>query len=272
MLRALSAFAAALFLAAPLAAQEAADPPPDPACPQGDLAAPRGPGTICVGQLTGAYAFSIVYPAEAAAIPALAALLHYEVLRAERWLREQKGEAPGRISYEAEWRVDAMTPELIALSGTVATYAGGAHGGIEYRTILFDRGRDRAMRFGDLFRVGPFEHDLLGERPRGLGAVQHAFCGALAAEVRARRDEAKPEIRCPDVDAQPVTLLCGPRGRIEAMRALIAPYVVGSWAEGPYEVDIPVDARMISAMERRFRLAFGLPQEAGIRTPARACR
>jgi len=45
------------------------------------------------------------------------------------------------------------------------------------------------------------------------------------------------------------------------MRAALDPYVIGGWADGPYEIDFPVDARMIGNMKQRYRVAFGLPGE-----------
>ena len=102
-------------VAAPAAAQR---PPLDPRCPQGDLNAERGPGSVCIGRLTEDYAFAFIYPREAAAIPRLDAYLRNEALRAEVWLERQVAELragdPGenrpRLSYEAGWHVDAGCP------------------------------------------------------------------------------------------------------------------------------------------------------------------
>jgi hypothetical protein len=277
MFKALIPLAAALFLAAPLAAQE--DPPLDPNCPQGDLAAARGPGSVCIGRLTDDYAFSVVYPREAAAIPRLDALLRDEALRAEvrfeatvNEFRGQAGKDAPRLSYEQAWRVDALLPELIALSSTTGVYTGGAHGGISYRSILFDRRRNRPIALADVFTVGAFEYDFLGQRPVGEGAMQRAFCRVLREAVRERRDDPAARVDCPEVMLQPITLVCGENNRIEAMRALVAPYVVGSWAEGPYEVDFPIDAMMMAAVRRHFRPAFAVPGENRPRRVAEPCR
>ena len=101
-----------------------------------------------------------------------------------------------------------------------------------------------------------------------MRAVQAAFCRALTALVRERRGEPAAEVRCPGIEDQPVTFVCGPRGRIEAMRAMLSPSVEGAWAEGAYEVDFPVDARMIGNMYRRYRVAFGLAARAAGAAPA----
>ena len=276
MFKVLLPLAAALFaIAAPAAAQRI-----DPRCPQGDLNAPRGPGSVCIGRLTEEYAFSYIYPREAAAIPRLDAWLRNDALRAEvsferqatEFLRaDYPTETPPRASYEAGWRIDARLPELIAMSAAISIDAEGAHGGIAYRTLLFDPRRNRRIGLDDIFTIGALEHDLLGRRPVGMGAVQSAFCRALTAEVRERRDGIV-EVDCPSVERIPLTMICGEHNRIEAMRALVAPYIVGAYAEGPYEVDFPVDAMMMAAIKRRYRPAFGVALEGRTRRLRTPCR
>jgi hypothetical protein len=264
-------FLAALALPAPPSAQDARRPPQDPNCPREGSNRPTGPEWACNGRLTPAYAFAFVYPASAARIPALKAELSAQAMRDQFRLAAEAEALAGRrapgglaipiLRYDAEWRVDAVTPELAAASAEIATYAGGAHGGIEYRAILVDRRDDRPIRLVDLFEPNLFEHSLLGQRLRGMRAVQAAFCRALTALVRERLGEPAAEVRCPGIEVQPVTFVCGPRGRIETMRALLNLSIAGSRAQGAFEVDFPVDARMIGNMYRRYRVAFGLPHE-----------
>jgi hypothetical protein len=273
---------AAFALAAPLAAQPPSEPPLDPACPQSDLNAPRGPGIVCLGKLDEAVAFSVVYPRAIEQMPDLADALRGEWRTALDWIearaREHRAERaaedsePQRLSYEAAWRIDADTPEIVAASGTISHYTGGAHGGIEYKTVLIDRRSGRRIGFTDLFAPGFFGTTLLGQRLWGVRTAQQAFCTALTAEVRERRGDPAAAVHCPAVETQPVTLICGASGRIETMRVLLNPYVVGAWAEGPYEIDFAVDAAMMSVIWRRLRPAFGLAREARARVPARPCR
>ncbi|HEV2818043.1 MAG TPA: hypothetical protein VGW40_12580 [Allosphingosinicella sp.] len=241
---------AALFLAA---AQ--ADPPPDPRCPRGDLQTPRPPGTVCLGRLTRSYAFAFLYSAEAAREPALARLLRAEARRSEAWIarrgpdwlreRAEDGGALHPLSYEEGWEVDAATPQLLAASATIMHYTGGAHGGIEFRAMLLDRRSGRRIALGDLF----------ADRARGLALVQQAFCRALTAAVGERRGEGERRPDCPNVTEQPVSL-AAENGRITAFYAMLGPYVVGSYAEGPYEFSIPVGAGMIGLIKPRYRAAF----------------
>jgi len=269
---------AVIALPAPLAAQEATDPAADAWCPRGERDLPRGPDWLCYGRFNDDYSFAFVYPKAVEKVPELDAQIRTEAGLAEAWIAARVAEARAegrevpRLSYEGGWQVDAVLPEIAAASGAISHYTGGAHGGIEYRTILFDRRAGSRIALADIFAPGFFGTRLLGERLYGERAVQRAFCRALTAQVRERRDDPAADVRCPAIEAQPVTLVCGPSGRIEMLRALLNPYVVGSWAEGPYEVDVPIDAAMMSVIKPRLRPAFGLALEERPRVPARPCR
>jgi hypothetical protein len=255
---------AGLLLAAPAFAQDPADKPLDPYCPRQGDGRPSGAEWLCNGRLTRDYAFAFVYPAASQTIPALKEALRAQAVADQARLALEAaafGDPPQPSTWDAEWRLDAVTPELAAASGTILTFSGGAHGGLEYRTILIDRRADRQIRLNALFAPNLFENSLFGRKIRGIRAVQASFCRALTEQVRARREDPAAQVTCPDIEEQPVTFLCGSRGRIEAMRALLNPYVAGSWAEGPYEVDFPLDARIIGNMKQRYRVAFGLPEE-----------
>lgn len=253
--------AALLLLAASAPAQKAPERPLDPNCPRQGADRPMGPEWMCSGELTRDYAFAFVYPAAAQSIPALKELLRDQAER-DRALLVGDVEAAGHpaipYSYDAQWRMDAVTPELAAASGEVRTFRGGPHGGLEYRAVLIDRRADREIRLNELFAPNLFENSLFGRRIRGIRAVQASFCRALTAQARARRVAA---VTCPDIEEQPVTFVCGAGGRIGAMRALLNPSVMGDWADGPHEVDFAIDARIIGNMKQRYRNAFGLPGE-----------
>jgi hypothetical protein len=253
--------AALLLLAVAAPAQAAPERPLDPNCPRQGAGRPMGAEWLCSGELTRDYAFAFVYPAAAQSIPALKELLRDQAER-DRALLVGAVWAAGRpavpYSYDAEWRMDAVTPELAAASGAVRTFRGGADGRLDYRAILIDRRADREIRLVDLFAPNLFENSLFGRRIRGIRAVQASFCRALTAQVRARRVAA---VTCPDIEEQPVTFLCGAGGRIGAMRAFLTPSGTRDWADGPYEVDFAIDARIIGNMKQRYRNAFGLPGE-----------
>ena len=252
MLKPLLLFAALAF-SAPLLGQK---PPagPGPAC--------RAPGRsgelVCMNSRTGDYEFSFAYPRAATANPALDALLREEAVREEAALaaRVRAAPAPGApVDYRVFWQIDAGLPELIALSGDIALSRGGDGGARERRAILFDPLRNRVLRLDDLFDPAFLDNSLLGHRIRGMQAVQAALCHQLIGLGRARVGA-----NCTPIEDLPVTMVCGPRGRIEALRAFVSPEL---------GVRVPVDAAMIGAMHRRYRVAFGLPGEP--RARRRAC-
>jgi hypothetical protein len=235
--------------------QAAADAPLDPACPQGDLAFVRQPGSTCIGHLDTNYAFSAIWPAEAASIAGLDRMLRRDAATNRRWIareaRRYRAEydrsesEPFRLSYESGWTMDALTPALASVSSAHTYYAGGAHGGLRYEAILFDRARGRPIVLADLF----------ADRDAGMTAVQTAFCAALTEAVRERRDGDLTGFDCPEASAVPVSL-AGQDGRITGLKALIAPYVIGSWAEGPYEVEFAFPANLRPALKPAYRDSF----------------
>ncbi|HWT12007.1 MAG TPA: DUF4163 domain-containing protein [Allosphingosinicella sp.] len=252
----------------PQAGAAPATDPADARCAEADIELPRGPGSVCAGRLTESYAFAMAWPGEAARIEALDALLRREAERQEQWLRREADEAaaertadreqPLRFSYEQAWSVDANLPELVAASGSAQSYTGGAHGGIAYDTILLDRRRGERIRLGDLF----------ADRRAGLAAVQASLCPALAAAVFERRGGSEEEYDCPSAAEQPVTLLCASGPRIDVMLALLNPYVIGGWAEGPYDVAFPVTAQILAALKPEYRSAFEAASQAPTPVPA----
>ena len=242
-----------LALAQPTAPE--GDPPLDPRCPRGDLNATRDRHAPCIGRLTRRYAFAVTYPVEAAAFPPLLRQIRAQAAADEmrlrrgadaEWARRRHGRGPPpRFFQDQAWQVDAALPELVSASSAVTTYAGGAHEAIAYRVILLDGRTGRRLALADLFAD-----------PRGIAALSPAFCLALREELRKRRDDPSAEVHCPAPTEQPVTLVRAANGRIVSMRALLAPYVVGSFAEGPYEIDFPVTAAMMAALKPRYRPAF----------------
>jgi hypothetical protein len=225
-------FFAALAFSAPLFAQKpAAAPEPGPAC----HIVGRGGELVCIANSTAGYEFLFTYPRAATAFPRLATLLREEAVREEADLNERLAAAPapnGPMRYRAFWRIEASLPELIALSGDIAL-ASGNHMARERRVILFDPSKNRRLRFDDLFDPAFLDNSLFGHRIRGMQAVQAALCHQL---IRLRRARAGEE--CTPIESLPVGMMCGPRGRIEALQVGVDPNL---------NVLVPVDAAMIGA-------------------------
>ena len=209
---------------------------------------------------TADYAFDYSYPAAATRFPALRQWLDadHAALRAStaRDAAANRREAmtggfPFR-PYETQrnWKVVTQTPRFLSLSGETYSYTGGAHGMTVSRALLWDRTARRRMVPRDLF-----VSDAAIQR-----AVGDAYCRALDRERARKRGAAVRRGKWPNqcVPTRDTTLLLGStRGRAFDRIGLIADaYVAGSYAEGPYEVTLPVTPALLAAVKPAYRAAF----------------
>lgn len=221
-----------------------------------------GNGARSVAEETDDFLFEYAYPAEAGRIPKLRALL-------DRWLderrqelgvesvearREARGEGfpYNKHSYTAEWKVIADLPDWLSLSVDIATYTGGAHGNYHTESLVWDKKAGKAMDAIRLFTSPDALEDALGER----------FCDALNAQREERRDEpVEPDSddsfdQCPGIDELEVLVGSSNRRTFNRLTVYAGPYVAGPYVEGEYEVDLPVDARILAAVKPEYRAAF----------------
>ena len=256
-----------LILAAPcaLAACSSADDMADALGTQQEAAATATAGAEAGGareteEENEFYTFAYAWPRQVGAIPALARQLDQRAVQAKAELsqttRAEKDEfANDGIefrphSYRMEWRVVADTPRFLSLSGDFATYSGGAHGMYGLESLVWDREAgaavDGAAMFAGLDRA-------LGRR----------LCDALNAERAQRRgapvapgsDDTFDQ--CPGTDEATV-LVGSTNGRtFDRIGIWYGPYVAGAYAEGAYELDFPVHARVLAAVKPEYRSAFG---------------
>ncbi len=210
---------------------------------------------------TDLYSFAYAWPGAVDAIPALASQLDQRAAKVKAELvettRAEQADLAGEgiefrpHSYQMEWRVVADVPRFLSLSGDFATYSGGAHGMYGVESLVWDReagsAMDGAAMFADLDTA-------LGRR----------LCDALNAE-RAKRRGA-PVVGgsgdlfddCPGTDEATV-LVGSSNGRtFDRIGIWYGPYVAGPYAEGAYELDFPVDARVLAAVKPEYEAAFSL--------------
>ena len=208
------------------------------------------------------YAFTFTYPAQAARIPSLRASLEADRTRARASIARQAaaGRAEAQRSgfpfrrYESTttWKVVTDTPRLLSLSGAVYTFTGGAHGSPGSTALVWDKAAGRRLAPKTLFTS-----------PAALeAATRDAWCARLAAERRRRVgvQTTGPFTDCPRLAE--LTLLLGSArgGRIDRIGLLADPYVAGSYAEGTYEVTLPVTPAILRAVKPAYRTAFAIGQ------------
>ena len=234
-----------LFALIALAACKPAATSPDHAPAADPTREPVLASELLLRQTTPELNFRWSAPAEAAVEPKLFRLLRAD---AEKALTAAEAEAKQTAAdakkdgfpfhgneYRQQWQPEAETPALIALSAETSTYTGGAHGNMGYASAIFDRSTGKRIAFADLF----------ANADNAWQALTPAWCKALD-EARAEKRGADAAAMgdmftdCPPLKEQ--TVVPTGEGRIDRLRVLVDPYVAGPWAEGGYEVDLPIDA------------------------------
>lgn len=206
--------------------------------------------------------FAYGWPAEVSAVPPLV-----ERFTAERdtLLSEQKSEweeakrefagqdcvACTNRSFEKTWEVVADLPRFLSLSASFYAYTGGAHGNGAYAALVWDREAKTAFDPKAMFRSEVALQDALGE----------PWCKALKAERMTRMGADYSEdgiFTCPAISD--LTLLVGSSNKraFDRIGLLAAPYVAGSYAEGTYEVTLPVTPKVLAAVKPEYTAAFAL--------------
>lgn len=262
----------ALLLAAcsaPESAEDIAPPAATPAAGVTAAASTPAPASAAVeftdnaeqGEAKREFAYS--WPAQVSAVPALV-----ERFTAERdtLLAEQKSEWAEALrefgdsdciacvnrGAEKSWEVVADLPGYLSLSASIYSYTGGAHGNSGTTALIWDRGAQVAREPEDFFTSPASMQDVLGPQ----------WCKGLSAARRRKMGGEGPvdETTFPCPPIADLTILLGSAGKTAFDRiGLIAdPYVAGSYAEGQYEVTIPVTPAVLKLVKPEFKSAFAL--------------
>ena len=220
-----------------------------------------GGGASKVEESSDLYEFDYRYPAEAGRISALRAWLDADRAKARAQLVEDatSGQAEAKQSgfeYHAyaqgrAWEKVAETPRFLSLSLLVSEYTGGAHPNYGFDSLLFDK------QAGE--RIAPLA---LFTSPAALDAViQRPFCAMLDKERGKRRGE--PVVSdgsmfndCIKPSEQTVILGSSTGRTFDRIGVLIGPYAAGSYAEGDFDITLPVTAALLRAVRPEYRAAF----------------
>ncbi|OYW45075.1 MAG: hypothetical protein B7Z36_05470 [Novosphingobium sp. 12-63-9] len=264
-------FAPMIVLA--LAACSGGAPPPDgqasaTASPASAPAAPPAPPAVAaaarkVSEANDLYEFDYAYPAQAAAIPALKALLDKDLDDQKASLikdatADRKEAKAGGFPYHAyslnmDWKVVADLPGWLSLSTLIGTYTGGAHGNYAFDAMVWDKAANQRRAATDLFT----------SKAALKAAVLKPFCAGLDRARKLKRGETWESdgsiddfTRCVDPMEQVVILGSAGKKGFDRIGFLIAPYNAGPFAEGDYEVTVPVTPAVLAAVKPEFRGAF----------------
>lgn len=207
------------------------------------------------------FEFDYSYPAAAAAIPGLKSWLDADIAKQQSRLAKEaraaakeakSGDFPFRPwANGVEWKVVTDLPGWLSLSATVYEDSGGAHPNHGYAALLWDKGAGQQRKAEDLFT----------SKAALSAAIREPFCAMLDKERAKRRGE--PVVRstewpndCIDPAGSTVILGSSDRAHFNRIGVLVGPYEAGPYAEGDYEITLPVDARVMAAVRPEYRAVF----------------
>ncbi len=208
------------------------------------------------------FSYTHSYPAEAAAIPALARLLEEERVQGLAELESQAAEAEKDAKANdypynphmlgMSWSTTGNTEPVLAMLGEISSYSGGAHGNTGYEALLWDKKAGKRVTLEALFT----------DMTAALEPMRKRYCDGLNAERMERRGEYMsddPEDMfnvCPPFsDLVIIPSAVGEDG-FDRMMFVAAPYVAGPYAEGVYEVSVPVTRQTLASIKPEYRQAF----------------
>ncbi|MCJ2186947.1 DUF3298 and DUF4163 domain-containing protein [Novosphingobium beihaiensis] len=210
------------------------------------------------------YEFSFSYPDAAGAIPRLKDLLDTRLYDAREQLASTSSDEekaakkegfPYRPhSYGATWKVVTDLPGWLSLSAELYSYAGGAHGMSNFDSLLWDRRVEKVRKPTDLFT----STDALRK------AIREPFCDALDKQREQKRGEPVQRgsgqifTECIDPVAQTLILGSSNHETFDRIGVLVAPYEAGPYAEGTYEVTLPVTGKVMATLRPQYRMSFSL--------------
>ncbi len=221
-------------------------------------------GARTVSKKTDLIFFDYSYPPEAGAIAGLRRQLDAQLDKDEAEFtgqaREGRADAlknnyPFRqYGYNKDWQVVANLPGWLSLSAEHYAFMGGAHGNTDFDTLLWDKQAQRARKPLSLFTSAAALEKL----------VQGDLCDALDRQRAKKRGEKLVRNQddwstaCIGLDAATVILGSSNSRTFDRIGFLIPPYNAGPYAEGAYEVTLPVTPAIMRAVKPEFAQDFSV--------------
>ncbi|MBN2972519.1 DUF4163 domain-containing protein [Roseomonas aeriglobus] len=249
---------------APTARAPAPAAPPNPTTPTAPAPAPAPAArfTADTKVSTDDYDFTYTVPADVVAIPALTGWFEADRDAVRAGVAKDAAEFrkdatandfPFR-KYESTtvWKRVTSTPRFLSLSAETYAYTGGAHGSPGFRGLVWDRQAGQRLEPTEIFTSDRAIQQAVGA----------AFCDALDVQRGKRRG--RPVVRssgdsfdgCPKVSE--TTLILGSTNgqAIDRIGLLVGPYVAGPYAEGAYDLTLPVTPTLLRAVKPEYRAGF----------------
>jgi len=207
------------------------------------------------------YTFSFAWPAEAAAIPKLVDRFEAEMAKAKADLTrdaakdrdERKAGGFPFHAYELQrsYETAGQSDRLLSLESTVYSFTGGAHGSTGSGSLIWDRRSGREIGIPELLVPGQ----------SWTGAIAQAFCVLLNREREKRRgapvEPGSTFGDCPKYgDLTKVLRDTDGNGRFDHVGVIADQYVAGPYAEGDFDIPLPITATMVERVRPEYRSSF----------------
>jgi len=209
--------------------------------------------------------FTYSWPAQVSAIEPLAALLaeardEAQAKQKAEWDQSVEEFADAEDGYQCitcvnrsyakNWAVVADTPRFLVITAETYTYTGGAHGNTQFDALIWDREEEAALRGTDFFTANAaFEI-----------VAKDEFCRSLLEAKREKLDidisQMNPLEGCPSLSELVVVPLSSGGETFDRFNFLAAPYVAGSYAEGPYMFEVAINEAMMPAIKPDYHDQF----------------
>lgn len=206
--------------------------------------------------------FEYSYPAAAAAIPALKSYLDADLEEDRREVTEdaneqlaesKKGSFPFRpLGSWTAWKVVTDLPGWLSLSASVSSYQGGAHPNHGFDAMVWDKQAGKKLDPDDMFT----------SEAALSRVIRRDFCREIDKQRATKRGEpvksGSGELFSDCIDPVESTVILGSSNgkAFDRIGILVAPYAAGPYAEGEYEVTLPVTEAMLAVVKPEYRPAF----------------
>jgi hypothetical protein len=208
--------------------------------------------------------YEYAYPAVAAAIPALKALLDADIADRRKVLEDsartgRKDAKEGGFEFHPfgnwiDWKVVTDLPGWLSLSTEVDSFEGGAHPNHGFDALLWDKAAQQRRKPADLFVSAK----------QLSGAIRDEFCRQIDKQRAEKRGE--PVKRGSDdlfsdcIDPLDSTIILGSSNHqtFDRIGVLVAPYEAGPYAEGSYEATVPVTSAILATVKPEYRASFSV--------------
>ncbi len=211
------------------------------------------------------YSFEYNYPGVIRQFPTLEQkmLSEKDVQLAElkEWGAEWATENPDRASetdmqLQINWRTVADLPRFLSLTIDEWSYTGGAHGSWGRGSLIWDKKSATEIKPLALFTSNEAFDKV----------VRTPFCDKLDIERSKKRDGEKVDRSqtddwmqaCPKPSELTVILGSSNGQTFNRLAIYAGIYSVGPYVEGDYEIDLPVNAKLLAAVKPAYRSYFTL--------------